>query len=204
MAISDTDTGLAPAHPAGKRPGKLGGGLGRLIRSRLAPWSEIQPLLAVAVVLVHSWSVLRFLPNVSSWLFHLSVWDVLGIFAYAQVYAMLESLSITSVVLLLAALLPARWLRAQLAARGSALLLVNAAWAIAVHFTEKLPLWPSKRFMLAAVVYAGTLAAVPFLTQRSQRLERLLASLADRCQVLLYVYVPLAALCVIVIIIRNL
>jgi hypothetical protein len=83
--------------------------------------------------------------------------------------------------------------------------LVTAVWAGVVHVfgSEGLPLWPSRRFIAAAALYLASIAVGQFLVQRWPAVERAVTALAQRLQVFLFVYLPLTALSLVVVLIRN-
>jgi hypothetical protein len=152
---------------------------------------------------VYTWSILMFLRELPAWLLYLSGWDIIGIFAYAQVFALLESATVLLGLLLLGAILPAQLLREKFVAQGSIAVFLTSGWAIASHI-QVIPVWPSEGFFLGAVSCLAPIGGVYVLIHRYERVEEALNSFAERLSVLLYVYVPVSFLSVVIIILRNL
>ena len=88
------------------------------------------PVLATVLFPVFSWSVIWFLQKMPGWQPFLDIWSILSILAYALAFALLESLIVLGLLIALAAIIPARALRAQFAALGSTIVLVTAFWTI--------------------------------------------------------------------------
>lgn len=162
---------------------------------------EVVPVFATCAVPVFSWTIFWFLHRMPGWLPFLAPWRILGIFAYTQAFALLESLSILLVLILMAAILPVRLFRRKFVAVGTALMMSAALWIacgqiILIDNPNRLPLW-------AALALAFTLLSC-VLVHRYPRLEQFLSSLADRLTVFLYLYVPLGLLGLVVVVSRNL
>jgi len=152
---------------------------------------------------VYTWSILMFLRELPAWLLYLSAWDIIGVFAYAQVFALLESATILLGLVLLGAILPARSLRDKFVAQGSIAVFLASGWAIASHI-QIIPVGPSEGFFLGAVLCLASIGGFYVLIYRYKRVEEALNSFAERLLVLLYVYVPVSFLSVIIVILRNL
>ena len=82
-----------------------------IFRDRLPARQDVVLVFAVCAFPVYSWSILSFFDRLPRWLLHLDPWAVIGIFAYAQMFALLESLSLLLVLLFLSAVLPVRLFR---------------------------------------------------------------------------------------------
>ena len=173
-------------------------------RSRLPQKHDISLVLACCVFLVFSWSIFWFFHRMPGWLPFLPLWDIVSIFAYTQMYALLESLFVLLLLIILAIILPARFFRDSFVAQSSMLLFMTSFWIIlfeSIWFnvvewaTGKLFLWFTLSLLTILIAY--------ILVRRSRRLERVLNALADRISVFLYLYVPLGTLGLVVVITRN-
>jgi hypothetical protein len=142
-----------------------------------------------------------------AWLYHLNVWDLMGIFAYTQTLALLESVIILLFVTLLAAALPAKLLKDRFVAQGSMMVLVTSAFAIVAQSTTNIPFanvhCTSKRFILGVTLYLVSIAASFVLIRRYKRIERLIVALIDRFMLLMGFYMIISVCSTIIIIIRN-
>jgi hypothetical protein len=138
------------------------------------------------------------------WLPFLSIWEILSIFAYTQMFALLESLSVLLLLIVLAVILPPHFFRNSFVAQGSTLLFVSAFWIIlfqSIWFS--VVEWAASKLLLWLVLSLLTILISCFLVHRTERLKRLLCALADRISVFLYLYVPLGILGLVAVIARN-
>lgn len=174
-----------------------------IFRNRFAPIQDIVLVFAACVFPIYGWSILWFFERLRGWLFFLSFWGVISIFAYTQVFALLESAVVLLVLVLLGAILPARLFRDKFAAQGSIAVLLTVGGGILIQTTKLIPLWPSKRLFLGAVVYLTSIGMSYVLIHRYKRLEEAIYSFIERLTVLLYVYIPITFLSVIIVILRN-
>ena len=173
-------------------------------RNRFASIQDIVFVFAACVFLVYSWSIFAFLERMPSWLFHLSTWDVISVFAYTQTFALLESAIVLLVLIFLGATLPARFLRDRFVAQGSMVMLLTSGWAIAVRYNMATVLsWTLTTFFFWAALYLVSIGVFYVLIHRYKRLEEAINSFAERLTVLLYVYIPITCLSVFIVIIRN-
>lgn len=174
-------------------------------RERLVSRKEIWLLLAVAALPIYSWSIFFFLERFTGWLYYLSVWEIAGIFAYTQAFALVESLLIVAGVVLLALVLPRRLLRADLVPMGTAIILLSALWAIVAQYNDQILRELSPPMLLLWVgIYALSIVAAWFLLYRSRRVKQLMTSVAERVSILLYLYLPLSLLSLVIVLLRNL
>jgi hypothetical protein len=174
------------------------------LKNRFPRFAEIIPVYSVIAVLVYGWAMIRFAWRLPSWLHYLTLGDLFGIFSYAMLTSLVESLLLIGLLLGLCALLPSRLFRDAFIVRGAAIALVLLG-SIIVYlvmyerigptFIERIELW----------TLAGLLLAVLFawLCGRVRLLGAAVAWLADRMIVFLFLLMPLSAVGVIVVILRN-
>jgi hypothetical protein len=174
-------------------------------RNRFASIQDLVTVFALCIALVYSWSILMFFEKLPSWLLQLKSWDIIGIFAYTQTFALLESVTVFLVLMLLGAILPARFLKEKFVAQGSMLVLLGAAWAIAVHYDEYMLIRSLTRtkFIVWSVLCLASLGMSSLLLHRYRRVEEAIKSFTDRVTVLLYVYIPVACLSITIVVIRR-
>jgi hypothetical protein len=166
--------------------------------------AQVVPMFASCVFLVYSWSILTFLHRLPGWMLHLSIQEILGMFAYALASALVESLTIPFLLVVPATLLPARYFRDKFAAHGTLTMLVVAFWAVVFQYiyasTRK---WDSHKMLLWSVLFLSSLLLSWMLVQRLERLEKVLNWLGERLTAFLYIYVPLGLLGLVVVLVRN-
>jgi len=138
------------------------------------------------------------------WLPFLTIWDILSIFAYTQMYALLESLFVLLLLIILAVILPPRVFRDSFVAQGSMLLFITAFWVILFQsIWFNVVEWAAAKLLSWFALSLLTILISCFLVHRSKRLKRVLAALADRISVFLHLYVPLGTLGLVIVIARN-
>ena len=161
-------------------------------------------MFAACVFPVHVWSIVNVLREVPAWVLRLSSWELVGVIAYTQAFALLESVLISLVLILLSVILPGRFFKDRLVAQSSVLVLVTSGWAIAAHYNDEIiRLWGMRQFLLWSAVYLASIGVVYVLIHRYKRLESLLRALVERVSVLSYLYVFLDFLSVLVVFARN-
>ncbi len=140
------------------------------------------------------------------WLFHLNIWDIVGIFSYVMVFAWLESLVVLIVLILLSAILPAGFLRERFVAQSSLAVFLTSGWAIVAQYkagiAEILP-WTLKTFLLGMILYLASIGVSCFLIRLFDPIGDLINSFVERLTVFLYVYLPMTLLSMVIIILRN-
>jgi hypothetical protein len=153
--------------------------------------------------------MLTFFQRIRAWLFYLNVWEVAGILANHQLFAALESLALLLVLVLLAFLLPSKWLTDRFVSLGGALALLTAGVAVAAHLTKTVPFTlqaqgqPVKTALVWAL-YLVLLALSVALIHRFERIEKLVRSLVTRTTILGLFYALLTGASLIVFVIRVL
>jgi hypothetical protein len=161
-------------------------------------------VLAVVAAPVYSWSIYFFLQRMTGWLYFLTMWEVLGIFAYTELVALIESLLITAGLVGLAWLLPER-LRRDFVPLATILVLLSAIWAMVAQLNDQvLTNLSGGTLALLLLLYAATVAGALLLAWRWAGLRRGMATAAERLSVLLYMYLPISVASVVIILARNL
>lgn len=176
-----------------------------IFKSRGIARNELILVYAAAAFPIYTWGIIRFLEQLPAWLYYLDIWQVLSIFAYAQVFALVESLLVALALVLVAVVLPAKVLRSAFVPTAMAIILLNAAWALLAQYNDGvLRQLPMRQMALWGAAYAISLFAAWFLLRRWQPLRQGLHTLAEKISALLYLYVPLSAASLLIVLIRNL
>jgi hypothetical protein len=160
-------------------------------------------LFATCSFPIHFWSIFNLLRHMPAWIRHVGIGDIIGAAAYAQVFALLETTVLSLFLIFASVILPARFFRDNFAALGSGIVLLTSAWAIVVHKDwhriswgeSELPLWP---------LYAVLLGAMVALVFRYDKIADVLTGIAERLSVMLLFNLPLDAIGILIVIVRNL
>jgi hypothetical protein len=173
------------------------------ISSRLPSRDKIIPVYAVIVVMVYSWTILRYYYNIPAWLGFLNLGDLLGIYAYSTATNFLESLAVLAGIVLFSAVLPRRLFLDAFVARGSALAILVLAWMmiLAGQFNTK-QFYPAELIRWTPAILAAILAAVYFLGAVAF-LRKAVEFAADRAIVFLYITIPVSLLSILIVLLRN-
>jgi hypothetical protein len=138
------------------------------------------------------------------WLPYLSITKVLSILAYVQAFSLFESGLLLLVLILLGAILPARFFRDKFTAQGSVLAFTLILWAIVFQIINTTTeTWTPGQLLLWAVLLLASLVILCVLVRRSERLAQITTAVTERLTVFLYIYVPLGLLGLAVVVARN-
>ena len=135
----------------------------------------------------------------------LSLWDILGIFAYTQAFALLESSAVLFGLLLVGAVLPARFFRDRFLTQASTVVFAITFWIIVFQSIIS----TVRRWTVLMMLFWFGLALVSvvlscILVRRSKWIERVISAFVERLTVFLYIYVFLGLVGLLVVIVRNL
>ena len=173
------------------------------IVKRLPSTQQVAAVYGVIVLIVYGWTLYWFAWKLPSWLYFLSVGEMLVALAYSMVVNLIESLIVLFALLLLCAILPPRWFRDRFTALGTVLVILSmialAYYLGAIIALQDFP--PHLRWYVLLAV-AG-IALVVFLVSRVKFLVKFLEEIANRAVIFLYVFLPLSAISFIVVLIRN-
>ncbi len=175
-----------------------------ILFKRLPAFKDIVPVYAVIWFMTFSWTIITSFQLLSiSWIFFISVWDIVGILAYQVLTNLFESLIVMAVLLVFTGLLPHGWLKDDFRARGSIVAMTFLGWLIYSYFS--LEMWQLHeqigQLLLRILVTAAVLL---FAGLKFPVIRKIVLLLAERCIVFLYVLLPMAFLSLVVVLIRNL
>ena len=86
--------------------------------SRLPSMGQLTAVYGVIVLMVYGWTIYWYLWKLPSWLYFLTLGELLVTFSYAMIVNFIESLLILLVPVLLSLLLPHHWFRERFVAQG--------------------------------------------------------------------------------------
>lgn len=162
-------------------------------------------LASIPIVLsIHIWSLLHVFEEVPAWILRLTVWELLGVIAYTQVFALLESALVLVCFLIISLLLPKRWLAHQLVSATGLIILVATLWAIAAHnYDQVIRNWGAREFLPWLILVMISLVLALVLVAKSEKVKNILYIIIDRATVLSVVYLIIDSLSLIIVLIRN-
>jgi hypothetical protein len=181
--------------------------LAKLFIGRLPDRQSILGVYAVIVFLVYSWTLFTSFYKLPSWMFYLTIGQILSVYAYAFSVNLLESILALSVVLFLDfTLFLALKNREEFQSRSILLILV-----VLISSMLRLVLFQSyddiQPFLSGELIWwaitlplaLATAVAVP----KSKWIRKAIEGIAERAVIFLYIYLPLSLISLVVVFIRN-
>jgi len=98
--------------------------------NRFPKVAQLAPVYALTVLLVYGWTILWFFWKLPSWLFFMTIGEILGVVAYAMSMNLLESLCVVLIPVLLSVALPQKWFYDKFVVCGAALRWCCFCWDI--------------------------------------------------------------------------
>lgn len=169
--------------------------------SRRALWQ----LFTICAFPVQIWAVLIMLQEMPVLLLRLPAWEILGVIAYTEAYALAESVLLWLILVVLAALLPRQFFRSRLVSQGTLLVLLSSLWAIVLHFRLN-AFWQLTTPLRSAwiITYVVSLILATYYLHQSQKVEGWLLAFVSRVELLATLYVVLGVAGSLVVVGRNL
>jgi hypothetical protein len=175
-----------------------------LLKNRFPSKEQLLLLFAACVFIIHVWSIFIVLREVPAWLLRLNYWDLIGVIAYTQVYALVESLVVFLVLIIFAAILPAKLLRDKLVALGTMFVTISSLWFVLAHYNDELIRnWGAKEFFIVMLAFLVSIFIPYVLIQRYSKIAVIIDKLMGRIAVLSFAYVFVDVICIFIIVIRN-
>src|SRR5258708_37796649 len=81
------------------------------LKRRLPDSREMLTLFGFIIFMVASWSLYTFFFNLTSYLNHFNIFEILSVLSYLLGFALLESTSVTAALVLVSLVLPPGWFR---------------------------------------------------------------------------------------------
>jgi hypothetical protein len=170
---------------------------------RMPNSQQIAAVYGVIVLVVYGWTIYWYLWKLPSWLYFMTLTEMLVAFAYAMAVNFLESVLILLVPILLCLFLPSRWFRDQFVAQGAILVvLILVALMQYLKIITSLQDLPPGIGRMALLVMVGIVFLV-FLVGRIGFLGKVIAEIANRATIFLYIFMPISALSLLVVLFRN-
>jgi hypothetical protein len=183
-------------------------------------WPGLWSLFLICALPIHLWALLLAVKDFSWVAERTNTWDAIGVLSYGMVFAFVESLAVALAAALLGFLISRQWWdQDRRVALLGLLVVITALWAIAgqLYFVWDISFpAPFLKFLYATghpvrILYAAGLVLVAptvlvptYLVLRSDRFYRLVQDLAGRLGLLSGLYLLLDAVCLVILVIRNL
>jgi len=181
--------------------------LGKWFDGRLPNRQSILGVYAVIVFLVYSWTLFTSFYKLPSWMFYLTIGQILSVYAYAFSVDLLESiLALAGVLLLDLTFFLALRNMEEFQSRSILVFLGVLISSVSrfIHFPgyEDIEKFLSGELIWWAIVLPlGLVVAV--VASKNKWVRKILDAVAERAVVFLYIYLPLSLVSLAVVIIRN-
>jgi hypothetical protein len=173
-------------------------------KERLISSDEVLGVLTACVLPIFIWSIIQMMWEIPGWILRMGAWQLIGVIAYVQAFALVESLAIAALLIIIGIILPRRFFRDNIISISAMFIFVTALWAVLAHYSEDtIRLWRLKEFLPWIAIYIFTIGIGYYLIQRSEQLAKKIRLLVDRGSVLAFFYVFIGILSVVIVIIRN-
>lgn len=171
--------------------------------SRFPSLKQLAQVYSVVVVVVYGFSMVRFFWRVPSLINYSTSGQIGVILSYMLIVNLIESLMIVSAPVVLSVILPGKWFFDQFVTKGVLLVSLALGYAgyIASHINTEEP-FPYPLFRWAPLVFILILALV-FLLARVKFVAKFLEWASEQLEVFLVVSIPLTAIALIVVLVRN-
>jgi hypothetical protein len=173
------------------------------LKNRLPAFQDVLAVYGLIVLLIYGWTIYWYLWKLPSWLYFLSLPEILFVYTYAAVLNFIETLIVIALPLALCLALPVAWMRDRFVSRSVILVIVLLAALINYVnlMTSLLRIPPGLAFptLLAAVVTAFLM----FVAGRVGFIRKAIEEIASRSVIFVYIFLPLTALSFLVVLARN-
>ena len=166
-------------------------------------FKQSAPVYAVIVTLLYGWSLIQFFWKLPTWLTYSTLGEIAVIFSYMIFTVFLDSLLVFLVLVLLSIFLPKQYFLEQFVVKGSSVVILGLVFVI-LYFGDIIS-WALSLKVLALRLFAlGVgLVAISFLVNAISVLKKLVSGFANRAVIFLYIWMPITALSVLTVILRN-
>ena len=172
------------------------------IFKRFPKTPQIAAAYAVIVLVIYIWTLLWSFWKLPSWLFFLSIGEILTIYAYSFATNFLESLLVLCLPLALGFILPRKWFLDAFVARSTIVVLSVLGYAayILTQFNSRED-YPGNLIRLFPFVLLASLV-LAFLVGKVKFLTKSLDFFAEQTTVFLYISIPLSLIALLVVLMR--
>ena len=169
------------------------------ITQRLPALNQIYPVYGLIVLFTYGWSLLAFSWLLPSTIKYLTVGELAIMLAYQFYVVFIDSLLALLFTLLISIALPPKWFRDEFIARSSAVIICTLSLLAYLNYNKV----AAEHIWIYILIAIGLLVILLILIQRINLLKKIILNLADRSIIFMYLSVPLSAISMVVVLIRN-
>lgn len=171
---------------------------------RLLTFPILKQVFTACALVIQLWAFFVLFREIPALRNRETLWDMIGIVGYVQVFMLVESLLVTGLFVILALLLPGHLFRHKLVTYTTGIVIVSGIWAVALHISGQTPTnWSYLQLATWSGGYTLSIALVYFSLRRFSQFEPPIIWFVTQLEILVQVYVALGLLGWLFIIIRN-
>ncbi len=172
-------------------------------KKRLPAFRNILPVYAIISFMVYGWTILIYFRYLHYWLVFLNLGEISAIFCYSMLADLAESLIIMSFLLGICLILPSRFLRDVFVIRGTLFVICTLLSVLVfINYFSDLNAYASMVLPWFAATLVGAVFLAVFVT-KIHFVARAIAWLSDSMIIFLYILMPVTALSLLVVLVRN-
>lgn len=163
------------------------------IANRIPTRKDSFLVFSTCVLFVHSWHTLMFLYAIDHLVLKANTFQIIGVYSYIIIFALLESITLFFIILLLCVLFPQNWFRNRFVYLGSSLAMLLTGFAIlSSSYPFQYKSWIVIIYVLLIMIYCIYIIKRPIEKVQS-------SSLSERASVIaiMYLFIDLVALFII-------
>jgi hypothetical protein len=172
-------------------------------REKIPSWGQLAPVYSVIMAFVFTQTLIPFFWKVPSWLYYLSLGKIFVIYAYVVVVNFIESALILSGFVLLSFFLPKKLFYERFVSRAS--IFATLGLSFLIYFDKqmtRIDVFPRAMVNWIPLVLVGIII-LTYSLDYFKPIRGLVENLADRATVFLYLVLPLSAISLMIVLIRN-
>ncbi len=175
----------------------------RILSRRLPNFRDILPVYAIIAFMVYGWTLFTYLRYLQYWLRFLNIREILAIFCYSMLADLAESLFILFILLGICLISPAKVLKDTFVVRGTSLVVCTLAsvFVFLNNFTD-LNAYMNMALPWAVATILGAIL-IAFFATRLAFVGKAARWLSDSMTIFLYIFLPVTAISLITVIVRN-
>lgn len=174
-----------------------------LLQKRLPPFQTILPVYAIISFMVYGWTILVYFRYLHYWLAFLNLGEISAIFCYSMLADLVESLIIITFLLAICFILPPRFFRDMFVLRGTLFVIfVLLSISLFIILFPDLNAYSGVALPWLFATLVGAVFFVVFVT-KIHFVVRAITWLSDSTIIFLYVLIPVTALSLLIVLIRN-
>jgi predicted transporter len=128
----------------------------------------------------------------------------MGVVAYAQLFALLESVLLAAALITLGLIFPPKWMANKMVAQSTTFVFITSVWFVALQYNyQVVRAFSPVQLLLWVTLYLSSIVFSYFLVRRSERVEAIILSLTKRLAVLAAIYVAFSVFSAVVVVLRN-